>query len=90
MMFANKGINFERVICCINCVVVIVLIRGFRQEFKGKRTNAKTASKDGGTYMMRESRHKVVTVIETRKLVTITAPKRTITCNRLCCDFFIF
>ena len=63
----------------MNCVVVTVLMTGFRQEFKGKRRTANMASRDGGTYMMIERRDKVITVIEVRMLVTATTPSRTIT-----------
>ena len=40
---------------------------GFKQEFTGKRINARIASRDGGTYMMTDRRDKVVTVIEVKR-----------------------
>ena len=71
----------------MNCLVVTVLIIGFRQEFKGKRRNANIASREGGTYVRTASKDKVVTVIDTRKLVSVTAPSRNITPTKLTCDF---
>ena len=57
----------------------MVLIIGFRQELQGKSRNANIASREGGTYVTTASKDREVTVIETRKLVKVTAPSRNIT-----------
>ena len=85
-MFIDKAERWNICVCSKNGVVDIVLMTGLRHAFNGNRRYASRASRLGGTYMLVERRDKVVTVIEDTRLVSVTAPSRRMTGNRLECD----